>query len=109
MYIVKQGVTLHMTGELEKILEVVCLVFRAYFIPVVITSAVDGPHREGSLHYKFHALDIRKNFILPEHTHTWEIHAHTILDALRINFVTKNYPVLIVNEQDHLHIEWKSL
>jgi hypothetical protein len=109
MYSIKQGVSLHMTPELEKILEVICFVFRAYYIPVVITSAVDGPHREGSLHYKFRAVDIRKYFLTPEHMHIWEIHSGTILDALRINFVQRTYPVTVINEQDHLHIEWKEL
>jgi hypothetical protein len=109
MYQLKNGVSLHVTPEIEKMLSVIHPVFRAYFLPVVITSGIDGPHRQGSLHYKFRAIDIRKNFLCTADVCTWSMHQRTILDALRINFSMKDYPVNIVNEQDHLHIEWNGI
>jgi hypothetical protein len=106
MYTLKKGCTLFMSPEIEKILSVVHPVFRAFFLPVVITSGVDGPHRMDSLHYRFRAIDVRKMFPCPNDAHTWGIHSNTILDGLRINFSMKEFPVKVINESDHLHIEW---
>lgn len=105
-YQLKRGVTIFLSPEIEKILEVACLVYRAYGLPVVITSGVDGPHRENSLHYNFRAIDIRKNFSSPFMIAGWNIHREKILEGLETNFQHKKYPVLIVEEQDHIHLEW---
>jgi len=106
MYQLKNGVTMHLTPEIEKMLSVIHPIFRAFFLPVVITSGVDGPHRLGSLHYKFRAIDIRKNFLCGADVCTWSMHSRTILDSLRINFFQKGMPVRVIDETDHLHIEW---
>jgi len=95
-----------MSPEIEKILEVVCMVYRAFGLDVVITSGVDGPHRENSLHYNFRAIDIRKNFESPLAAAGWMIHHEKILDGMEQNFQKRKYPVLIVEEQDHIHLEW---
>jgi hypothetical protein len=95
-----------MTPEIEKILDCVCIVWKAFEIPVIITSGVDGPHRENSLHYKFRAFDIRKNFVDPTISRAWGIHYQYILDALKIRFEAYKIPARCLNEQDHLHIEW---
>jgi hypothetical protein len=105
-YQIKRGVSLFMSPEIEKILEVVCPVYHSFKIPVVITSGVDGPHRENSLHYNFRAIDIRKNFPSPLAAAGWTIHRESILDGMERNFQYKKYPVFIVEEQDHIHLEW---
>jgi hypothetical protein len=106
MYSLKRGVTLHMTAEIERMLERVCSVFNAFKLPVVITSGVDGPHRDDSLHYKFRAFDIRKRFTDPLLAREWANHYQYILDGLKIQFSAYEIPARCLNEQDHLHIEW---
>ena len=109
LYTLKQGVSIHMTPEIEKMLYVICMVFRAFDLPVIITSAIDGPHRQDSLHYKFRAFDIRKNFIDVNNSNTWSMHYKDIIDGLHIQFKIKGYPVNVVNEADHLHFEWAGI
>jgi hypothetical protein len=106
MYTIKTGAAIFLSPEIEKILAVVYAVFRAFNLPVVVTSGVDGPHRQGSLHYRFRAVDIRKRFPDTLHSATWEIHKREILEALAAHFGIGGYPVMIVNESDHIHIEW---
>jgi hypothetical protein len=106
MYSLKRGVSIHMTPELEKMLDRVCMVFKCFDLPVVITSGVDGPHRENSLHYKFRAIDIRKNFDDPILARAWNIHHQYILDGVKIQFSAHQLPARCLNEEDHLHIEW---
>lgn len=88
-------------------LEVVCLVFTAFKLPVVVTSAVEGPHGYESLHYNFRAIDIRKNFSEPEYDITWKCHAELILEAINGQFDLRRYPCLVINELDHIHFEWR--
>lgn len=95
-----------MTPEIEKILAVTCSVYRRFKIAVVITSGIDGPHRENSLHYKFRAIDIRKNFPNAFDSSGWQLHRAAILDMMEETFQRLKYPVLIVVEQDHIHLEW---
>lgn len=106
MYTVKRGVTLFLSPEIEKILSVICLVYSTFNIPVVITSGLDGPHREGSLHFQFRAIDIRKNFPSPLAEATWQIHKDLIFESLEHQFRIQKLQVAIVNELDHVHFEW---
>ena len=106
MYTLKRGVLLFVSPQIEKMLEIICLVYRAFKLPVVITSGVDGPHREESIHHCFRAVDIRKFFPDTELSETWRIHSNQIISALRSEFEFQEYPVEVVNEVDHLHIEW---
>lgn len=96
-----------MSNEIEMILSVVCPVFNVVKLPVVITSGLDGPHRADSLHSCFRAIDIRKIFPDKLHHATWKIHSQYILDSLRDMFRAKGYPVIVENEVDHIHIEWR--
>ncbi len=95
-----------MSAEIEKMLFVICRVFNTIKLPVVITSGLEGLHSENSLHYKFRAFDLRKNFDNMELSETWKIHREYILFALKDQFKAKNYPVQIIDETDHIHVEW---
>lgn len=106
MYTLKQGVTIFMSPEIETILSVVQPVYKSFALPVVITSGLDGPHRNGSKHYRFRAIDLRKKFIDPLDSETWIVHGSRIIDMMETIFRVKNLPVRIVNEEDHLHVEW---
>jgi len=106
MYSIKKGVAIYFTEEIEKILSVVCPLFKAFYLPVVITSGIDGPHRENSLHGKFRAIDIRKFFHDPYSCETWTLHHKMIFDGLRDGFHVNNFPVTVLDETDHIHIEW---
>ena len=106
MYSLKRGVTIFISPEIERMLETFSFVFAAFKLPLVITSGLDGPHRENSLHYRFRAFDVRKIFNDPFHDETWKIHRENILDALENQFQHRKLPVLIVEEADHIHTEW---
>lgn len=107
MYSIKRGVSIFMSDEIEKILSVICPVFNAFKIPVVITSGLDGPHRSESLHYKFRAIDIRKNFSNNELTETFAMHRDLILSAIESRSKIAGYPIVFIVEEDHHHIEWR--
>jgi hypothetical protein len=106
MYTLKQGVAIYMTAEIDKMLVVICSVFRAFKLPVVITSGLDGPHRELSLHSRFRAFDMRKNFDDSLLRDIWKHNRLTILSFINDKFKMLEYPVTILEEEDHLHIEW---
>jgi hypothetical protein len=106
-YQINKGVLILLSVEIENILSIVCPIFKTFRLPVVITSGVEGPHREGSLHYKFRAIDIRKKFNDPLQISNWEIHRELILSYLDSRFLLSGFPVAIIDEADHLHIEWK--
>lgn len=63
---------------------------------MVITSANDGKHKEGSLHYKNLALDIRTR-------HLEKDEIQIVLNYLR-NKLGGDYDVIL--ESDHIHIEY---
>jgi hypothetical protein len=105
-YALKKGVALYMSEEIEKILEIICPIFDAFYIPVVITSGLDGPHRENSLHGKFRAIDLRKNFDRPGLSGSWSIHRKAIISCIEQKIKFHDYPIKFLEEEDHLHIEW---
>lgn len=106
MYTLKQGVSIFISPEIEKMLDAICLVYASFHIPVVVTSGLDGPHREGSLHFCFRAFDIRKCFPSTIIESSWQIHKEMIFEALQHQFRIRKLPVVMVNEQDHIHFEW---
>ena len=64
---------------------------------VVITSGIDGVHREGSKHYSLHAIDVRtNNFPTAKSKLIFQDLVKTRLGA--------DYDVVL--EPDHLHIEY---
>lgn len=91
----KDGVTVTFTPEVNHILETAEWTFQANGYSCVCTSGVDGKHKEGSLHYKARAVDLRSRHVasdaLPK-----------IVDELRER-LGKDYDVVV--EGDHLHVE----
>ena len=58
----------------------------------VITSARDGKHMEGSLHYKGQAIDLRTKHVLEALTKKIK------------EYVGSDYDVVL--ESEHIHLEW---
>jgi hypothetical protein len=76
-------------------------IYAAHGFVSVVTSANDSGHKEGSLHYKNLAVDLRTNFIANPATKT----------AIRNEIAArlgKDYDVILHGEgaNNHLHIEW---
>ena len=68
---------------------------------VVITSACDGEHSDGSLHYKGRALDFRSQHLAPHHK-------DIVFKALRHNLGAE-FDVLLedrAGENEHFHVEY---
>lgn len=63
----------------------------------VITSAKDGRHRRGSLHYSGNAIDLRTRHLVAGE-------ATKIILLLR-QWLTDEYDVLL--EKDHIHLEFQ--
>jgi hypothetical protein len=61
---------------------------------LVITSAIDGPHKPSSLHHEGHAIDLRSRTLPDDIGMAAEL-------ASRLG---DDYDVVV--EQDHLHIEY---
>lgn len=64
---------------------------------LVITSALDGKHSRGSLHYSGNAIDLRTR-------HVSRDDAETIADELRAALGAQ-YDVVL--EKDHIHVEFQ--
>jgi len=70
-------------------------VYREYGTELVITSANDGKHKEGSLHYKGLALDLR----------TWTLNGREVMVHAKLQrALGDQYDVVL--EKDHIHVEW---
>jgi hypothetical protein len=103
MIMVKPGVVFRsLQPQIYGIFGTLNLLFGRYQQDCVITSANDGEHMEGSLHYKDLAIDIRtKN--LPSHT------VKVLILAELKHILGSDYDVLLEStglENEHMHIEW---
>lgn len=65
-------------------------------LPLVITSARDGQHMAGSLHYKGFAVDLRTKDLDPQHVTMIHTQLQQVLGA--------QYDVVL--EADHIHVEF---
>lgn len=95
----KVGAGIFMLPQLEKLLYVASTILSFENLPLIITSGFDGPHRENSLHYRFLAVDIRNRDWTREQK-------ATIPGRLRLTYENYGYPVDVVVESDHIHLEW---
>lgn len=97
---IKHGVKLGgITPEMAAIFCVVTETLREYG-PTTLTSALDGEHSDGSLHYRGRALDFRSKHIAP---HSKDL----ALAALRRN-LGPEFDVLLEGrgtDNEHWHIE----
>lgn len=80
-------------------LEAIEPIFNEYGLPIVVTSAFDGKHKNGSLHYQGLAVDVRTRHILENHLITILLRIKAVLRAL-----DKRYQAIY--EKTHLHIEF---
>lgn len=97
MLYLKEGVKLEITEEMARAIPVIMKVYRFLgFDNVTLTSANDGDHMEGSKHGEGNGLDIR-------------IWAMAVYDEIRAVVLLKwelgpDYD--IVQEKDHIHVEY---
>lgn len=78
--------------EIRRVIWAAELIFNKFEEKLVITSTNRGRHKEGSLHYKNRALDLR----LPERN------IEEIAEGIR-DFIGPDYDVVV--ESDHIHVE----
>lgn len=71
-------------------------VLESFGVKLVITSCMDGKHKDGSLHYKGLAFDARSRDLAP----SFQVHAR---DEMKKR-LGKDYDVVL--EKDHFHIEY---
>ena len=97
--LLKPGCTLNgLQIEMRPVLITAEKIFKSYgFINgVTITSATDGVHSAGSLHYYGYALDIRTR-------HLRDNQKMTLVTKLRERL---GYPYDVVIHKTHLHVEY---
>jgi hypothetical protein len=71
-------------------------VYRQYGTDLVITSANDGKHMDGSLHYQGKALDFR----------TWTLNGREMMVHAQLKReLGDQYDTIL--EKDHIHIEFQ--
>jgi hypothetical protein len=74
------------------------MIFRNFLVALVVTSVVDGPHKEGSKHNEGLAFDVRTRHIVPQDR------KDAILRELRVCLDSLGFDVVL--EPDHIHIEY---
>lgn len=85
-----------MHEEIRAVVAKVDAVFYLFGLQAICTSARDGKHQTGSLHYEGRALDLRSHHV-PDHQQA------ALLTKLRES-LGPNYDVLL--EKDHYHLEY---
>lgn len=75
-------------------------IYKQYGAELVVTSALEGTHSAGSLHYYGYALDMRTKHV-PEELRS------VLAMTLRKNLekLSKQYRVIL--EPTHIHVEWR--
>jgi len=101
MIMLKEGVRLKgISARLVLALHIADTVFDQFERPLVITSASDGQHQEGSWHYRGEAVDLRSKHLASQVMKTM------VLNELKRRLI--GFDVLLEHpEQDneHFHIE----
>jgi hypothetical protein len=94
---IKEGVKIEgIKFEIITIIPQLDWLLSMYNKPLVITSALDGLHIKGSLHYKGLAIDIR----LPFGDSSWNYNMTQMIQKM----IGNAYDVVL--ERDHIHIEY---
>lgn len=102
IYLLKDdSVLLKGTLEQEAILDAAAKVYAATSQPLVVTSANDGTHMDGSLHYEDKALDLR----------VWELQDHEAVANKMQALLWPDYDVLAEwttygEHPSHIHAEY---
>ena len=93
--IIKEGVSLeNVQWQMFKAAIIAEAIYKKYGAECVITSANDGKHKDGSLHYEGKALDLR----------TWNLHGREMqVHAELQKALGDEYDVVL--ESDHIHVE----
>lgn len=97
MQYIKDGVTIDkFSPQLLNALLQASQVYQVHSAALVITSLSDGTHKQGSLHYRGYAADLRTRDIPPQNV-------PTLVRDLRRSLGT-DFDVVV--EGDHIHIEY---
>jgi hypothetical protein len=75
-------------------------IYRQYDAELVITSALEGTHSAGSLHYYGYALDMRTRDV-PEELRP------ALANSLRKNLEKLSEQYRVILEPTHIHVEWR--
>ena len=94
---VKEGVVIREINEpMLKLLNALLDAGSSWSYSPTLTSATDGKHKAGSLHYKSLAWDVRTSDLPKER---WEEYTELVK-----SFLTAEYDVIL--EKDHIHVEF---
>lgn len=98
MYLALKDRSVELNGLHISMLKALDVAMRAYrirgFDPLVVTSARDGQHREGSKHYAGKAVDLR----------VWGLSNPSVVASDIQEALGPDYDVIF--ETDHIHIEY---
>lgn len=105
-YTVQRGVCLVVTDAIYRMLRIVAENFAYEGIPCIVSSGVEGAHGDESLHYSGKAVDVYTVFPDFHLQARWKAKRKTIVQRCMMQFREVKNPVRILDEGDHLHIEW---
>ena len=98
---IKEGV--NMSGlkiEMRPVIMVADKIWDKHLQELVITSATEGTHSPGSLHYYGYALDLRTRYFD-------EIDKYAVTEELKYELTKRNKLYRVVVHKTHIHIEYR--
>ena len=96
---IKPGVALEgLQPEISVAYTIACFVFMEYGSTAIITSGLEGKHKQGSKHYKGQAIDLR---IKHMDERLWPVVAEALSKALG-----PQYDVILEVKKLHIHVEF---
>lgn len=91
-----------MTGlqiQMRPVLELADRIWTELGQELVVTSATEGQHRPGSLHYYGYALDLRTRYFTEEEK-------RAAAQLLRGALTDIDARFMVLKESTHIHVEW---
>lgn len=97
--IIKPEIGLTIQPEPVMAIIVADIIWKLFNQELVVTSVLEGKHKEGSRHYEGQAVDFRTRYFTEEET-------HVVYSLLKSVLLTMDSDYDVILEETHIHVEY---